>query len=311
VIMANQAGFENIVATSGTALTPYQLKILKRYSDNLLTAFDMDIAGNSATKRGIDLAQAQGFSIKIVTMPEGTDPADIISKNPKDWQNLVEKARSIHNFYFENTLSKFDKNTLEGKKEISKILLPVIKKIPNKIEQSIWIQGLAEILGVREEDILEELRKTKIEQIEMGAGEFVEKATSSPRKTRKELLEERLTVLIIKLPQNLNLVEEKDFELFSPQTVKIINCLRENKQNEQIDYLSLKTEVEQADVDPEEEFKDCFKELKTLVIRDRLDNISKEIKKAEQEKNSEKVQELIQQFNQCSKSRSDLEISEI
>jgi len=87
--------------------------------------------------------------------------------------------------------------------------------------------------------------------------------------------------------------------------------LRENKQNEQIDYLSLKTEVEQADVDPEEEFKDCFKGLKTLVIRERLDNISKEIKKAEQEKNSEKVQELIQQFNQCSKSRSDLEISEI
>ena len=311
VIMANQAGFENIVATSGTALTPYQLKILKRYSDNILTAFDMDVAGNSATKRGIDLAQAQGFSIKIVTMPEGTDPADIISKNPEDWQNLVEKARSIHNFYFENTLSKFDKNTLEGKKEISKILLPVIKKIPNKIEQNVWIQGLAETLGVREEDVLEELRKTKIEQIEVGAGEFVEKTTSLPRKTRKNLLEERLAVLIIKLPQNLNLVEEKDFELFSSQTVKIINCLRENKHNEQIDYLSLNAEVEQADVDPEEEFKDCFKELKTLVIRERLDNISKEIKKAEQEKNSEKVQELIQQFNQYSKSRSDLEISEI
>jgi len=311
VIMANQAGFENVVATSGTALTPYQLKILKRYSDNLLTAFDMDVAGDSATKRGIDLAQAQGFSIKVVTMPKETDPADIISKNPEDWQNLVEKAKSIHDFYFENTLSKFDKNTLEGKKEISKILLPVIKRIPNKIEQSVWIQGLTETLGVREEDVSEELRKTKIEEIGMGAEEFIEKATSLPRKIRKELLEERLAVLIIKFPQNLDLVGEKDFQLFSPQTVKIINCLKENKQNEQIDYLSLKAEVEQADIDPEKEFKDCFKELKTIVIRDRLDNISKEIKKAEQEKNSEKVQELIQQFNQYSRSRSDLEISEI
>lgn len=303
VIMANQAGFENVVATSGTALTPYQLKILKRYSDNLLTAFDMDVAGDSATKRGIDLAQAQGFSIKVVTMPKETDPADIISKNSQDWQNLVEKAKSIHDFYFENTLSKFDKNTLEGKKEISKVLLPVIKRIPNKIEQTVWIQGLAETLGVKEEDILEELRKTTLPHPAEagGTGQEIEQAEEKPKKTRKELLEERLAVLIIKFPKNLNLLSEEDFKLFSPQAVKIIDCLRENKQNEQIDYLSLKAEVEQADIDPEKEFKDCFKELKTLVIRDRLDNISKEIKKAEQEKNSERVQELIQQFNQTVK----------
>src|SRR3989344_4477973 len=132
-IMSFQAGVENVVATSGTALTNLQLKILKRYSNNLLSAFDMDIAGDSATKRGIELAQAQGFNIKVVMMTE-KDPADIVSQNADSWQKMVENSLSILQFYFQTTLARFDAATAEGKREISKVLLPVIKRIPNKIE---------------------------------------------------------------------------------------------------------------------------------------------------------------------------------
>ena len=310
VIMANQAGFENVVATSGTALTSYQLKILKRYSDNLLTAFDMDIAGDSATKRGIDLAQSQGFSIKIVTMPEGKDPADIVSEDVNKWQTLVEEAKSIHDFYFENTLSKFDKNILEGKKRISKVLLPIIKRIPNKIEQSIWVQDLARILEVKEEDVLEELGKIRLDHL-VEAKNAIEESRPLAQKTRKELLEERLAVLVIKFPEKLDLVKEEDFQLFSSQTKEIFNCLKENKQTDQINYLSLKAEVEEIDPEAEKEFENCIKEIKTLIIKDKLDKISQEIKKAEQNKNIDKIQELVQQFNQYSKSWNDLEISEV
>ncbi|HHE76738.1 MAG TPA: DNA primase, partial [Candidatus Parcubacteria bacterium] len=83
VILVSQAGLKNVVATSGTALTQFHLKILKRYSNNLLTAFDMDVAGNSATKRSIDIDQRFGFNIKIVDMPGRDDPADIASKSPE------------------------------------------------------------------------------------------------------------------------------------------------------------------------------------------------------------------------------------
>ena len=92
--MSHQSGFENVVATSGTALTPYQLKTLRRYSENLLTAFDMDVAGDSATKRGIDLAQTQGFNIKVIRLPE-KDPADVILENTEAWGKLISEAKSI------------------------------------------------------------------------------------------------------------------------------------------------------------------------------------------------------------------------
>ena len=307
VIMTSQAGFENVVATSGTALTPYQLRILKRYSDNLLTAFDMDLAGGSATKRGIDLAQEEGFNIKIVTMPEGKDPADISSERPEEFQELVDSAKSIHDFYFNNTFSKYDKNTIEGKKDISKILLPVIKKIPNKIEQAIWVQDLAKGLGVREENILEGLGKTKVEQIE----KYQEEEKQLIKKTRKELLEERLAILIIKRPENASLIKKEDLALFSLDEVTVIDYLIENNGKiekvpdnlkDKVNYMFLRAETELDDIDYEKEFIDCLDRLKDIVVRSKLNNLSNEIRLAEQDNSSDgKAQKLSEEFNQEAK----------
>jgi len=112
------------------------------------------------------------------------------------------------------------------------------------------------------------------------------------------------------------LINEEILKLFSPQTIEIINFLKNNnidnvpdKLTDRINYLSLKAEVEEDDVSAEEEFESCLKEIKTLAVKDKLSEISQEIKKAEGEKNFEKVQELMQEFNNHSKSRSDLEIA--
>lgn len=314
VIMTSQSGIENVVATSGTALTSYQLKILKRYSENLYTAFDMDLAGGSATKRGIDLAQAEGFNIKVITMPQGKDPADVALENPKIFKGLIKEAKSIHDFYFNDVLFRFDKNTIEGKKNISKVLLPIIKKIPNKIEQNIWVKNLAEVLQTREEDVMEELFKTKLEQ----STSFPLRDDDSENKrlmpkNRKELLEERLISLLFKFPQGIDLIGQEDLKLFSLETVKIIDYLKNKSQStnsdlsSKIEQLSFGSEMEVCDIDPKEEFNCCFKELKFLTIKSKLTEICRDIKVAEQEKNTEKVQQLVQQFCHYSKSRNDLE----
>ena len=320
-IMANQSGLENVVATSGTSLTPYHLKILKRYTNNLLTAFDMDVAGSSATKRGIDLAQSLGFDIKVVKMPEGADPADVVLKNSEKLKGLIVEAKSIHDFYFENTFSKFDKSSLEGKKKISEILLPVIKKIPNKIEQTVWMKDLAEALDVKDEDISEELQKVPLQRLnEFNGREKIEERQKEKKQTRKELLEERLAMLAIKSPKDINLLKEKDFELFSPRISQLINYIKEKGVspseniplsaglNDSLNYFSLKADIEEIENNKiGEEFNNCLAEIRKLAIKGELDKISQEIKKAEQEKNFERVNELVQRFNQRSKSRSEME----
>jgi len=313
VIMLSQAGFENVVATSGTALTPYQLKILKRYSENIFTAFDMDVAGDSATKRGIDLAQTMGFNIKVLLMPEGSDPADIIAKNPSDWEKISENAKSILSFYFDTTFSRQDSKNPEGKKAISKILLPVIKRIPNSIERSFWVQELARKLGVKEEAVTEELKKVKLSEDALGLEP--EEIVNLPSKSRKELLEEKLTALILRSPENFNLLNKNDLELFSPQISQIIGCFRKNKSLDKLtselvglaNYLSLKSEIEEEEIDAEAEFKDCLREFRCLEIKNKLEKISKDIKSAENEKKLGELGKLIQEFNDCSKTLNDFE----
>lgn len=306
-IMAHQAGFDNTVAASGTALTFQHLNILKRYSDNLLLAFDMDLAGDSATKRGINLAESQGFNIKVIdTYSKGEDPADIILKNPSDWEKSINEARSIMDFYFDSALASFDKNTPQGKKDIGKIVLPAIKRLPNKIEQSYWIQKLSQQLGVKEEVIIEELKNVKFDKVYAPSytAEIKTKETESRNLTsegRKKLLEDKITSLVIKDPQNLNLIEEPSYNLFCEKTKSFIEKLKKGDAAQDfLDTVSLRAEVE-FEEDGSEEIQLCLVQLRDISRREKLSKISDDIKTAEQTQDFEKVGNLINEFNKINK----------
>ena len=312
-IMCHQAGFENTVASSGTALTGHHLNILKRYSDNLLLAFDMDLAGNTATKRGINLAENQGFNIKVIdAYSGGKDSADIILENPKNWEDALQKARSIMDFYFDTAFEKFDKSTPQGKKEISRLILPAVKRIPNKIEQSHWVQKLSQKLDVRDEAILEELKKIKLEdaftserlpKIQPQQGYDKEVVSFG----RKKLIENKIISLILKDPENLNLIEENCHVLFCDQTKNFIESLKKGTPPEEhkdfLNILSLRAEVEDEEDLPasrqadEQEVQLCLAQLKNIDTKEKCIKISKEIRTAEQSGDSQKVNALINEFN--------------
>jgi len=338
VILAHQAGFENTVAASGTSLTSFQLKILKRYTSNLLISFDMDTAGNLATQKGIDLAQKEDFDIKVISLPKDSDPADIISKDPKKWKELVGKAEDIFSFYFESAFSKFDKETPSGKKEIAKFLLPKIKGIPNKILQAHWIQELSKAIKVTEEAVFEELKKVVTKKEEEPMSEESSDSSlilSTQEKSRKDILEERVLTLVLKDPSNLELIEEGKLSLFSPQLKIILTALKKEekflssaeaekvkekigkilekiKKGEQdlknfLEKATLFAEVEDYGLEAseiknkKEELELCLEELRKIALKDKLETLSKEIIEAEKEGNQEKVKSLIEQFNETAR----------
>ncbi|MFH1392536.1 MAG: CHC2 zinc finger domain-containing protein [bacterium] len=212
VIMSHQAGVKNAVASSGSALSANQLKIIRRYTNNLVLAFDSDSAGGKATKRTIDLALEQEMKVKVIALKD-KDPADLIKRNKQEWQKAIKKAKLIMRYYFNDAFKEFDAKKLEGKKEIAGALLPLIKKIPNEIEQSYWIQKLSLKLNIDEKILLEQSFKIKFQNL------VKQPETKILQKSRLEKLQDRLA----SLKKNELLVDDPKKEIkICQKEIKII-----------------------------------------------------------------------------------------
>jgi len=163
VIASHQAGVQNVVASSGTALTVDHLQILYRYTPNINFCFDSDSAGLMTAKKAYEMAIALGFNVKMVLLgtPAGEfkDPGEMIAENPKLWQEAVGKAVPVIDWYFDLAFAKETDLTSQKKKEIAKEILPIIKIIPDQIEQAHYVNLLAKRLDVNEDIVFDALSK--------------------------------------------------------------------------------------------------------------------------------------------------------
>ncbi|MFH1030305.1 MAG: DNA primase [bacterium] len=161
VIACHQAGYKNVVGSSGTALTTEHIKTIKRYTNNIALCFDQDEAGKNAARRAVDLALEAEINIKIIKIEGTKDPDECIKKSPDLWEKAVKTAKNYVDHYFEEIFSEFDASSIEGKKNISKNLLPLLSKIEDKITQTHYLQKLAAHLNVGEDVLRETIAKTK------------------------------------------------------------------------------------------------------------------------------------------------------
>lgn len=220
VIGSHQMNVRNAVSSSGTALTQDQIKIIKRYTPNLILAFDGDLAGQEATSRSIDLAIDAGMNVRVITLPDDKDPSDYVSE-PEDWKKHVKEAKRIIDFYFENSFSRNDPHTVEGKKAAAEELLEKIKRIPSSVERAHWIGVLAEKIGIEEKVLTGEMEKIKTEKkVFIRNAEAGNKAAAvgmSPASTlggQEEKWEGQLLALLTvssQIPQKIQKIKESDF----------------------------------------------------------------------------------------------------
>jgi len=157
-ITCHQYGYKNVIASSGTALTAEQVKLIKRYTNNIALAFDADPAGQMAADRGIKEAMAEELNIKVIMIPDGKDPDECLKNNPADWEKAVAEAKPMMEYYFTKALTGMDLSQIENKRSASKKILAMIAKFSNKVEIDHWTKRLAEIIDIDEGILRETLR---------------------------------------------------------------------------------------------------------------------------------------------------------
>lgn len=149
VIAINQAGFENVVATLGTALTPEQARLMKQYADDVIISYDSDSAGQKATARAINLLSEAGINTRIIKMDGAKDPDEYIKKfGAQRFKMLLDNSGGAINFELEKCRQGLDTETEMGKVEFLKRCVGVLAGIKNQLERDVYISKIS-----KEEDI--------------------------------------------------------------------------------------------------------------------------------------------------------------
>ncbi|MDD5567403.1 MAG: DNA primase [Patescibacteria group bacterium] len=150
VLASHQAGVENVVASGGTALTQEQVRLIKRYCQVAAFAFDMDVAGAEAARRGLEIAWQNELETRVVQLPFGKDPDECIKKDPAAWSKAIAEARPFMDYYFDKIFKDHDPANVQGKKTAANLFLPLVRRLPNPIEQTHYLQKLAAKINVEE-----------------------------------------------------------------------------------------------------------------------------------------------------------------
>ncbi len=220
LITLHQGGFCNTVAVLGTALTVRQIEVLKRYSRNFLLLFDGDDAGKKASFRNLPEFLEKGIKAGAVYLPPDDDPDSFLRKEGKEaFQRKIEGATPLLDLFLLEKSSSLDvRDPIEKKIEFLRDILPLLRKIPDRLEQQFRIRAISERLGIEELFLREELSRYKKQK-----GSDQELQAQTPEKVRRHWpAEERLVCqVLIQYPGLTPLLSEaKVLDSFSDLSLK-------------------------------------------------------------------------------------------
>ncbi|MFC2066207.1 DNA primase [Chloroflexota bacterium] len=202
VITAHQNGITNVVASMGTSVTERQVILLKRLSRNLVLALDADAAGEEAMLRGVSHENTLDAEVRIIILPQGKDPDDVIKEDTEIWRQLLEKAIPVVDYTFDIVTSKLDLTTAKDQKLTVEKLAPIIAEIKDRTRQPHYIKKLATFTGQDLHNIEESINSFKTNSAKKGFKP--EPKIAAPRALRSIVsnpLEEYCLTLLLQHPE--------------------------------------------------------------------------------------------------------------
>jgi DNA primase len=301
-------GIRNIVASLGTALTLEQIRLIKRYTSDIVLVFDSDKAGQGATLRALDILLENDLKVKIVKLPKGYDPDSLVREKGKDFfLQLLNKKDDFLDYKIGILANTYDIESIEGKTKISHEILSTIDKLRSEIEKYGYIKKLSQILKIKEEILIAEYKKMFYkDNISKEKKDFNDRERELQPITEKVILK---FMLLYKQAFSLirkNLTED-DFA--SPLIRKAVSYIFKNFSGEEFprNFLGI---IEDKDVSrfisallmddsiplDKETFKKSVIKLKKRRIKNLRDKLREEIKDAELKGNEDRRRELINKF---------------
>ncbi|HEX5826169.1 MAG TPA: DNA primase [Candidatus Limnocylindrales bacterium] len=181
-LMAHQAGFENVVASLGTALTPGQVALLTRYAKRIALAYDVDAAGAKAGTFGAtaledlmrqlapDHSGVELDDVRVVQLPAGKDPDEVMRDNPDEWREVVRTALPIVDHLIDVHARAHDLRTPGGQARFVDAVLPIIRNLPNPVLRDAYLGRVRQVSGVEERTLLEAMHRRQLREQAIGDG---------------------------------------------------------------------------------------------------------------------------------------------
>ncbi len=313
LVACHQAGVKNVVASLGTALTPEQVRLVKRHTKNILMLYDADPAGESATLRGLEICLEEGLDVKIVRLASGHDPDSFIRKfGVEGFRRELAGAKTLFEYKFALLKNKFDADTLEGKVKIANEMVVLFSKVQNEILKNAWMKELSRDLGLSEEALRAELNKNGPRTRELRP------AASVPSKNDVSAAEKLLIGLLMDGPEYVSKakqqVDSKDFQHPKARAIarqfleggeepmpaaQLVNFYKDDA--ESVRLISQASAEMDVVLDKEKVFRDCLLWLKRSRVLVERAGLQLMIAQAQEQGDRGRIDGLLRDLNELNK----------
>ncbi|OGH42154.1 MAG: DNA primase [Candidatus Levybacteria bacterium RIFCSPLOWO2_02_FULL_36_8b] len=312
VISCFAIGVKNVIAVKGTALTENQVALISRFTSNVCLCFDQDEAGFTAAKRSLPVLEKKGVNITTCLLGKSKDADEAIKKDPISFKKSVKKDIPIYDMIFAKTFSSFEKDKIEGKRNITDELLPIFAKITNEIVKEHYLRKLSLDLDVSLDALSREIEKIEKKEVVKDTIFVVKK----DKRTRIEILEDYLMALLIQHGNPKSILKKcllilKDYRFKTDSYQKIIdhlfNFFKGNSRFDSSSFLNLlpKELVSSFDASylfplPKFESNDKYileaekiaGEIRALFLKDKIREISVSLRAGERSEDVKKITDL-------------------